>query len=78
MADMSDLIPIQRMTLPEHCSKEEWRALHGLLLMRSSANYSAAPASVEEMERAVEAKEERRALHGLLLMRSSASYSAAL
>ena len=48
MADMSDLSPIQQMTMLEHCPKEERRALHGLLLMRSSASYSP---SVEEMER---------------------------
>ena len=57
MADISDLAPIQQMTLLEQCPKEERRALHGLLLMRSSASYSAAPPSVEEMERAGEAKE---------------------
>ena len=44
MADMSDLSPIQQMTLLEHCSNKDLWTLHGLL---SGVSYSP---SVEEME----------------------------
>ena len=84
MADISDLAPIQQMTLLEQCPKEERRALHGLLLMRSSASYSAAPPSVEEMERAGEAKEveeteeEKTARKAYIKRCMTASYGLAL
>ena len=79
MTDMSDLSPMHQRALLEHCSKEERRALHGLLLMRSSASCSAASPSVEEMEREVEETEvEKTARKAYVKRCKTASYGLAL